>query len=297
MNFNLSDLAKELEKDIENIQYYYAKAHVSLYYPDEHDLPLHAGTAILLNVKNYYFLVTASHVTSNRTGMMTRENKKEFFIPLKNQLYGLELNGFNSIINCYEHHILEHLSPENVEVDIAVFEIKEPSLQMIKEEYRFMDISEVQIDHFPSSSFLYYIYGFPEFANQVKESQNNKPNLFTISCKTYPIKDYNIIDAIPQTHIVVNLDKTNLKSPSGEISEIEPEGMSGGGLFAFRVTFSNNQVNVFWKLAGINIEYKDWADAFVCVKANYFTEIIRNKFPELKDKVPSSKSVKININS
>lgn len=134
------------------------------YHTYANDAPCPIGTSVLIKTKNNFFLVTAAHI-------FHKEKIKNIVLFINKYLYRIA-----GELNFHEPND-EHHDPHNL--DIAVFKLDYIMVDLLKNYYSFLELQDLELDHFSSNDSRYLVFGYP--------AQITKQNEFKKTIKAIPM--------------------------------------------------------------------------------------------------------------
>jgi hypothetical protein len=240
------------------------------------------ATGIFTNIQNNYFLITAAHVIENQ--------QTEIYVGYdKHKVTRL---GGELTIN----QMTTNEKRVDDKIDIAILKLDDESIGYVKQRYKFLDYSELGINHKTKILPYYSAIGFPASQNKFnkyKNQLNSKPFIFT----TMPADDkiYTELNCKKFLNLIVHYDKKKVIEYSTNKTQTGPDpyGISGGGLWYVPTQLVQEGDKVQKKLVGVLTEWpiknnKYW----ISTRIDVFTEIIRQKY---NLKIDQSKLVKVNL--
>lgn len=254
----------------------------SIYSLDGSGNPQLTGTAILLNINNYYFLISAAHVLS--------DNGQNLFFPYNKDLHGI--GGINHSTS------LTFLSSRDEDkIDISIFELDSNIRDKFLSEYKFFQLNDIELNHINKSNRVYFGMGFPGDITTVntltKKISENKYIFWSLEAED---EKYSFVDCKKHSHILVKFMNNKYYYENTDKIAPSPFGMSGGGLWYMKNIINPDIMNIDFKLVGIQIEYHKWADVVVAIKFHLVTEALRILYKELNDYLPKCTIADVSIN-
>lgn len=213
--------------------------------------PIVDGSAVLIELNNRHYLITADHVGIQKGDMR---------IDVGSTLMQSDLGRFISFSN----------------IDITVVEILNPSPFVEIDSLNFVQEDEIGIDHLPereTSHPCYLISGYPR--SKAKQMWGNSERLaahpFGFRTRAMSIEEQQSYPFEPSTHLLVRFSREKLVNGKTMVRHNPPQlqGISGSGLWYQK---SNSLL-----LAGIVIEQYplNSPSAIVAVRMEAITEGIR----------------------
>jgi len=224
------------------------------------------GSSILLRIRDRNFLITAGHIIKdNKIGKI-----------------GFLEDGFFHILNgrfIYTDPDMDKLSKYT---DIAICELNIESKNFLTQHFNFIDGSEVNFDYIPKNAENFLLVGFPwrktQF-NYVKQKMKVTQFKFLTDIFDDDLKgdlkkfqDQNLILAYTQREIINS--KTGFLKKS-----VNPEGMSGCGVWHLPNIFVEDESKTVANLAGIIIRQdKHTCRYIIATRIHIISEMLRVYF-------------------
>jgi len=215
-----------------------------------------AGSAVLLRIEEYYFLLSAAHVLKKcrvQPLYIPNGNKLELFLPLT---YG-QLHSTKS----------KSLDHNDDPFDVAYMRIKPEAIERFSE-FEFLSTEDLEVDDYPSKSKPYYITGYPDSKTKLLSSQEKLNERFYCHVR-FLAEDqiYSKHGLSPFAHIILDFDRecsisTNLRLETAP----HPRGMSGGGVWCQPIDAESGKVQGKPKLAGISVCPKKNPEVVIATK-------------------------------
>lgn len=263
-NIDLIKHHQELQKTANN-DAYECTCHFLI---KEKGVPQPFASGVFINIDENHFLFTAAHVAEENMDNI-------YIISNKNKLYRL---GGDWIINKLEDGGDRTLD----KFDVAILKLDEESVMNIKVNHKFIDKTEIGLNHKDKILPYYSVVGFPITSkgkyNRYKKTINSTPFIYT----TYPFENdiYNELGYDKDINLIVHYDKNNVINYSNNQKQIGPvgNGISGCGLW-YVPTQLVSENNVKKKLVGILIENSvDNKKYWVATRIDVFMEFLKLKY-------------------
>ena len=148
-----NDIAQVISKKVKSFT-------PQLYYDDHSDneIPPSAfASSVLLKIANNFFLVTAAHV-------FHEESLKNIGFFINKYFYAI-----SGELNYHEPNNGDYFDAKNL--DIAVFKLDYISVDLLKNYYSFLELQNVEFNHFSSVASRYLVFGFPEEITNPNEAE------------------------------------------------------------------------------------------------------------------------------
>jgi len=240
------------------------------------------ATGVFIRIENFHFLISAAHVFENHTDENFIWNENEKFNRLGGEL----------IMNS----LPDGMNREKDKIDVAILRLDDESIEIAKKKYKFLNDSEIEINHKIIDAPLYTAVGFPKTYNEFSRYKNElqiKP--FIITTQPASVEIYKVFEREISLNIIVIYDKNKVfnHKPNQQLTGPDPFGISGGGLWYVPPQKVESGSKIEKKLVGILNKWppknrKYW----IATKIDIYTEIIREKY---NLKIEQSKQVKIEL--
>ncbi|MCG6195529.1 hypothetical protein LFX25_20005 [Leptospira sp. FAT2] len=229
------------------------------------------GSAVLITLDSKYFLISAAHVLM--------DNGTEYYAPYLGDIY--KISGV--ITGVYVEEITKRKEDK---YDFAILELDEVCLNGLKNDYEFLTLANIDIDHKFDLKNFYSVAGFPgEHNNKLIDNDQKKIKSIIYFIFDHPELDnhiYSAIKAEKHAHLLVKYDIDNVANEENiPCIGITPHGMSGGGIFWISdiITETKNSK----KLVAVSIEYHKKQNVIMGIRIHVILEAIRQlhdvKFP------------------
>ena len=266
---SLHDVGDEILKS--TIQFFFDNAK-----PNQHA----AGSGILLNIAEKYFIVTAAHVFSEQSEKLYVIASEEA-ISLGGMLYTTPIPKFGSRLDD--------------KIDLAIIEIEGDIATKIKTEYKFIELNDILLGHGMDPDSRYLAIGYPLTKTKKIWGKNElKAKPFAAVLKVAENFHYKKFKFSFNSHIAIEFN-SEIVSENNLKTHLSPslEGISGGGLW-YLPDFLEKDSNYTKKLIGITIELVNGPTnkVIVATRIDLVTEFLRQHL--LLD-IPHSKKISINI--
>lgn len=236
------------------------------------------GSAVLIRINIYNFLITAAHVLKENRESTLYLFGKSSLIELKGTVY---TTPFENAINSRNEFSFMHLDESTIKELIH---------------FDFLDVSFIEPNDFTHQHKLYTFVGFPSTKNKPRpDIKTVKRSVFVYSNNSSNNLLYRHFNVAPYSHIIVGYEKEEGINTQGEVLTMpDPYGMSGGGVWNL-TDFNQLPITFSPKLVGIGIEYHCDKKCLIALKMPIILEGIKNYFPQIKNLIPQSKYIKVNI--
>lgn len=239
------------------------------------------ASGVFAKIENNFFLLTAGHVIDNC--------EDDIYIGIKQGEPLLKLGG-EWVKNVPESE------RENDKIDAAVLMLNDKTIEKVRENYHFIGLNNIEINHAERKLPMYVSLGFPSSKskyNPYKNELKSVPFQYVTMCADDSI--YKEQGCAKNENLIVHYDKNNVLNYSSGKKTIGPDpyGISGSGLWYIPETEVLKTSNIDKKLVAIMTEWptnnrKYW----IGTRIDVFTEVIRNKY-DLN--IPKSKLVNVNL--
>jgi hypothetical protein len=256
---------------------------VQFFYENKKGLPEATGSGLFFEVENRHFVITAAHVIA--------EHPNDTYIIVGTE--GIILGGLL-------HFVALHNSEKRKDdkIDLAFIELDNSLINLIKSQYRFLTLDDIQVDHSINESFQYLSYGYPVTKTKFKNIQGERvivTSPFIYNSTILPNFNHARFGFRQDVHIAIKFSG-EIKSNVNKLPHLAPDvsGISGSGLW-YLLNFPFPEVLENRKLVGIVIERVKELDnkAIVAVSIDLIIEFFRNNLGI--STLP--KSQKINVRS
>lgn len=253
---------------------------IQFFKSDDNGEPTPYGSGVLIELDNKFFMVTASHVIA--------ENPKDLFTILPNKR--LRLGG-----TLLTAPLPDSGKREDDKIDIAIMELAESVVQDLSHSFKFIQSSNIDINHKVAYEFKYLLLGYPE--TKTKKVWN-KPEIVAKIFHFMSLPDLNF-DFLKFgfehfTHIAIQFEGKGVSWKTGK-KKASPilNGISGSGLWYFKNFPAEKSIETY-QLVGIVIEqvYKRDHKAIIATKIGFVTEIIRQRY---KMQIPMTREINITV--
>lgn len=273
-----SNKLREYKEKISVIEKSLGKYVCPIYSIDEKEKLKLLGSAVLIRMNIYNFLITAAHVLKENKESTLYLFGKSDLVELKGTAYSTPFENANhSKIEFSFMHLDESTVKELIHFD-------------------FLDISFVEPNDFTHQHKLYTFVGYPGTKNKPRpDIKTVKRSIFVYSNSGSDNSLYKHFKVEPYSHIIVGYEKEKGINNQGEILTMpDPYGMSGGGVWNL-TDFNQLPISFIPKLVGIGLEYHQDKKCLIALNMPIILEGIKHYFPQLKSLIPQSKYVKVNI--
>lgn len=200
------------------------------------------GSGVFIKINNFYFLLTAAHVTDNQHS---------------NICVGIDNHNVLTLGGEWTGNIADG-NREDDRIDLAILKLDDVSIEKVKTRYSFLDISEIEVNHNFKSLPFYQLLGYPITLSKYKKFKNETKSIpffyITMPAEKNIYKELKCDDNI---NFIIKYDKKNVKNYTNNRIELGPDlfGISGCGLWYIPMEFGNGKSNIKKKLVGIITEW------------------------------------------
>lgn len=226
------------------------------------------ATGVLLQIGEYRFLVTASHVLEP----MEQLNERPFILPTRPDRNAALIAGKTASLKASA-------------LDLAVCLLDDRTCEAIEGDYRFLRMSNVwqpsqEIDSDP----LFLITGFPAESRETVENAITRVKIFRYFAVLYRGELTNVENFAPLTELVLHYERTGRTAGGDILRNPKVGGMSGCGVWAV----TQPEALVGWnadnlKLAAIQRSWHPAHRYLRATKMNVLLNLIRDSFPATRE--------------
>ena len=248
---------------------------------DDRDHPMPYASGVFMKFENNYFLLTAGHVVD--------DCEEDIYIGIKQGDPLLKLGG-EWVKNVPE------TKREKDKIDAAILRLCDRTIEKVRENYRFIDLNNIEINHVDRKLPMYVSLGFPSSKSKYNAHKNelkSVPFEYITMCADDSI--YKELGCAKYMNLIVHYDKKNvIDYSSGEKKNgPDPFGISGSGLWYIPETEVLKTHGIKMKLVAIMTEWPfNNKQYWIGTRIDIFTEIIRNKY---NLNIPKSSIVNVNL--
>ncbi|MCK4339628.1 MAG: hypothetical protein KAW87_06550 [Candidatus Cloacimonetes bacterium] len=258
---------------------------LQLYHKDNKTEPVRPepwASAVLLKVDNTRFLLTSGHVL--------QENGQD----INPEDIGIMIEDTFQILNGEIKYVNSTVNKTSDRIDLAIWRLNDDVAGDLEKQYKFLEPSQVDIDHNVSTEPRYLLVGFPVTRSKIKPATAIiKVAPFIFLTKESEKNLYKKLDFEEHSNIILDYRKAKIKSFDTGLPGQGPDthGVSGSGLWYLPTLIVAEGQKVPFKLAGIMIEWRREVSAVIATRIHIATEIIRKEF---RLNLPQSKITKVN---
>lgn len=230
--------------------------------------PEQIGSGVLLNVSDAYFLLTAAHVTEER-------KRRALLIPAK--------SGFVNLCGLFIESVIPRDKSRNEDkLDVAVVRLSPDLVNRMHDNLLFLDHEDCDLADQTTAGDVYTITGYPARKSERRDNAVST-DLFSLSGDGVADKRFEQLALDRRRHIIVQyrLSRAIHYSTMQKSRPPHPEGMSGGGIFAWSKELPKLSALGQPKLAGIVTEYHQHKNIFVGTRLSAYLIAIHRNDPTL----------------
>jgi len=224
------------------------------------------GSGVFIKVDNYYFLITAAHVTDDREYDLKVPVANGKAIIIQGELNTNTINGLR----------------KDDKVDICIYKLNEHTLSLLDNYYNFLEKEDLGINHNLNYLDMYLTFGYPSSQTEQKYKTNiviARPFYFVTQPKTEEF--YSLLQCKQSENIIIHFDKYDFYDKETGKQYIAPNtyGMSGSGLWY--VPEQTNNINAFVEKKLVAILTEWWNEDKKCIistRIDVVSEIIRQTY-------------------
>jgi hypothetical protein len=237
------DNSLRLEQVVEKLTTILSRHVIPIFSDDSNGKPQHRGTGLLVSSGGSSFLISAAHVFDCDRPLFFHVDSET-----KRWLSG-ELRLTKKP---------DGKSRGSDRLDVGVLKLRSPSLPPYPDVDKYaLPISDLKASALPRGSKVYLVLGFPASRSQphlVRRDVTSVPHGFwNTSSQT---QRYTEIGISPDSHIVIDFERTKGRGPNGEVRTFpKPAGMSGSPVWLLHDEIGPNDPTRTL-VVGILIEYK-----------------------------------------
>ena len=223
--------------------------------------PQSMGSGVLLRLGSKHFLLTAAHIADEYDDVYL--------------LIGHEASSIGGITRTYP--LPASGEREDDKIDVSICELDNDTIEYINRRHRFLEFTDLLLDHKPIYHPIYLIVGFPSTKTKVIfGTRRMEPIAITLLTKPFPNLQYDQFgfDPIITLPFEFNGLVTSTDNPSPHLAP-RLEGISGGGVW--QITQISPYPRINRKLVGILIERNNQPGqkALISIKIDFITEYLR----------------------
>lgn len=236
--------------------------------------PEHIGSGILVKIKKELFILTAAHVVDETS-------LNDILIPTTDGL-----KPFLGIVT--NLNLPNDITRSNDIIDIAYYRLNKDWDFQFDFNIEPLDLCDINITDIPYENDNYAFIGYPAKKSKIEDST------FSGKILNYSggyIKTVNItkFGFNPETNIVINFDRKKGVIINGHNEQLPlPNGISGGGIFAYAKDKTQNSKDTF-KLVGICHTYIPEKKIMIGTKINILIAMIIKTNPDLFESIDDFK--------
>jgi len=230
--------------------------------------PEQFGSGVLLRIEHAYFLLTAAHVTDER-------HKDVLLVPAK--------KGFVNLYGVFIESAVPVVGSRGADIhDVGVVRFDQSLVDRLSEKLLFLEHDDCELGDVTTAGDAYSIIGYPA---RKSERQNNTvaTDLFTLDGEGVTDKRVDEVMRDPRRHLVIQYRTRRAihYSTMRRWQSPHPEGMSGGGIFAWSKALPDVSALAQPKLVAILNEYHRHRNVFVGTRLDSYLVAIHRNDPTL----------------
>lgn len=244
------------------------KAAVCPIFRDAKAGPQQIGSGVLLQVAEAYFLLTAAHVTDERRANLLLIPAKEGFV----NLFGLFL----------ESPMPSSGSRNDDKRDVAVVGLSHDLVARLHDDFLFLGHSDCDLADATNAGDVYTVVGYPARKSGIEDNAV-VTDQFSLSGEGVMDRRLEQLGLDSRRHVVVQhrMKRAVHYSTMLKSQPPHPEGMSGGGIFAWDKALPELSALKQPKLVGILTEYHQQKNVFVGSRLHAHLMAIHQNDPSL----------------
>lgn len=226
------------------------------------------GSSVLLQVADVYFLLTAAHVTDER-------RKTPLFIPAK--------KGFVNLFGLFlESPLPASGSRKDDKRDVAVLKLSPDLIARIHDDLLFLQHHDCDLADATTANDVYTVIGYPAKKSETKGNAV-VTDQFSLSGDGVMDKRFEQLGLDPLRHVIVQhrMNRAIHYSNMLRWRPPHPQGMSGGGIFAWDKALPEVSALRQPKLVGILTEYHQHKNVFIGTRLSAHLMAIHTNDPTL----------------
>jgi hypothetical protein len=226
------------------------------------------GSGALISIGNTKFLLTAAHVTDVH-------GEYELLVPGEQNL--ISLSGYLASLK-----LPKTGNRADDRYDISYFKLNDDTAASLATHFHFLTYPEVDLTDRTNEKDMYVMMGYPASRTKIEGGTIDGP-YSTMTGSAAPERFYNDLGYNIQDHILIKFRRNkSVDLHTGTLKIMsKPDGMSGGGVFAFPKNPGMEQALQPPKLVGILMKYYPHHHLFVATRLNCFVNCIFKNHPEL----------------
>ena len=226
------------------------------------------GSSVLLDILGVNFLLTASHITDLNESSSLYIPGKKHLIPISGYLADMRMPTSGN--------------RDDDRYDVAYYRLDHDCISEIHDEFAFLKADDCDLYDTTSDGDCYTIIGYPSRKSETV-GQSTRTELISLTGEGVTDSRYGKSNRNIQHHLLIQYRRNRaLHYRTFKKSLVcLPEGMSGGGVFAWHKELPNPKFVTQPKLVGIVTDYDQGNDVFIATRLNCFVRCIMKNNPEL----------------
>ncbi|MCG3147723.1 MAG: hypothetical protein PCFJNLEI_01164 [Verrucomicrobiae bacterium] len=254
-----------------------------LYGVDDRGNPLLIGSAVLLQIADAHFLLTAAHVLDTNA-------RSTLYYGVGGPLQVLEGVAHKSGLS-------DGTSRDEDRNDVGFMELKPRIAAHLSHGHRFLNVCHLQPNEAVRPSSIYELRGYPETRSKRNPTTKKvRPGPFSYLASPAGTSRYAALHVGPRSHLLLRFERKNSFNETGQrFTAPLPHGMSGGGVWKRRLDSQGDDLLQTGWLVGIAMEYDAQENVIVATRISLFLEAIRARFPGLANEIPKCHTLRVNV--
>lgn len=228
----------------------------------------HIGSGVLIEIGDAHFLLSAAHVTEQR-------HKYPLFIPSK--------DGFINVFGLFIESPLPKTGlRKDDRSDIACVRLDPKIVRNLHDNLQFLDADDCDLHDVTAPQDVYTVIGYPS-RKSGRDDNRLSTEMFSLSGDGVMDYRFDRLKLNPERNILIQhrFKKTVNYSTMLRKQPPHPEGMSGGGIFAWSKALPNLKALSQPKLVAILTEYHQEHNVFVGSRLSIHLNAIHRSDPSL----------------
>jgi len=252
------------------------KASICPIFKEIRDGPEQFGSGVFLQVGGAHFLLTAAHVTDER-------HATRLLVPSK--------TGFINLFGLFIETNAKNRSRNDDKLDVAVVRLTDDFVSRLHDDFLFLEHADCDLEETTTAGDAYTVIGWPA-RRSARQGDRVFTDLFSLSGEGVADHRFQQLSLDPVHNVIVQYRmnravdySTMLKRQFGN-----PEGMSGGGIFAWNKELPKLSALEQPKLIGVITEYHPHKNVFVGTRLHAYLVAMHRNDPSLPIKPVSNRA-------
>ncbi|MHB1183222.1 MAG: hypothetical protein ACYC4A_00765 [Desulfobulbia bacterium] len=230
------------------------------------------GSAILVKINNWHFVLTAAHVLDN-------PSCSDLHIGSGNKVISLQ-GSYASIVPP------NNGNREQDKIDIGIVRLSEETVRDMQED-EFLALDDIYNSDTATITGHYVFAGYPcsKHKRAIKEGEAEAA-LYSFAVDTAPLTDYQDAGLDPCISLLLRFNKNNLWNSSGQAVGPDPTGISGGGVWFIGDAFATTPFKPLLTAIAVEWWWRVEPKRVLATKLHVILSAIWNRFPELRSYLP-----------